>query len=38
MSKFWELRRKIVGNHISKIYRNFDRIYNIIVLTKKECT
>ncbi len=32
-----ELWRKIVVNHISKIYRSFDRIYNIIVLTKKDC-
>ncbi len=38
MSKFWELGRKIVVNHISKIYRSFDRIYNIIVLTRKDYT
>ncbi len=37
MSKFWELWRKIVVNRICKIYRSFDRIYNIIVLTRKEC-
>ncbi len=38
MSKFWKHWRKIVVNHISKIHRRFDRIYNIIVLTRKEFT
>ncbi len=38
MSKFWELWRKIVVNYICKIYKRFDKIYNIIVLTRKDCT
>ncbi len=37
MSKFWELWRKIVVNHLSNIYKSFDRIYNIVVLTRKDC-
>ncbi len=38
MITFWELWRKIVVNHISKICRSFDSIYNIILLTRKDCT
>ncbi len=34
---FEELQRKIVVNRVNKIYRSFDTIYNIIVLTKKDC-
>ncbi len=37
MSKFWEPRSKTVVIHISKIYRSSDRIYNSIVLTRKDC-
>ncbi len=37
MSKFWNLWRKIVVNHMSEIYKSFNRIYNIIVLTRKDC-
>ncbi len=37
MSKFWEHWRKMLVNHVSKIYRSFDSIYNIIVLIRNAC-